>query len=24
LELRDGWVTRDEQIEPRVTEVGAQ
>ena len=24
LELRDGWVTRDEAVEPRATEVGAQ
>ena len=24
LELRDGWVTRDEQVEPRTLEVGAQ
>jgi putative ABC transport system ATP-binding protein len=24
LELRDGWLTRDEVVEPRVTEVGAQ
>src|SRR6202789_957606 len=24
LELRDGWLTRDEAVEPRATEVGAQ
>ena len=24
LELRDGWLTRDEVVEPRATEVGAQ
>jgi len=24
LELRDGWVTRDEAVEPRTSEVGAK
>jgi hypothetical protein len=24
LELRDGWMTRDERLEPKGTEVGAQ